>query len=91
MSHDNTSRLMDQRIFQLGLPVESVSLYLLCCGMADSGGPITRQALAQVWNSTPQALDSALADLVRRGILQSLGAEANDSTEYVVTPATQWA
>ena len=52
---------MDQRIFRLGLPVETISAYLLCCALADEGHPLTRSGLLQVWNAAPEALDRALS------------------------------
>jgi DNA-binding IscR family transcriptional regulator len=60
---------MDQKIFSLGLPVETVSAYLLCCALAEDGGPVTRPDLLAVWNATPEALDKALAELVNHNIL----------------------
>ena len=77
---------MDQRIFRLGLPVETISAYLLCCALADEGRPLTRSDLLQVWNAGPEALDRALVELVDGAILES----TDSADEYRILPASAW-
>jgi hypothetical protein len=77
---------MDQRIFKLGLAVETISAYLLCCALADEGHPVTRSGLLQVWNADPDTLDRALADLVERAILET----TDPAGEYRISPTSAW-
>lgn len=65
---------MNQKIFALGLPVETVSLYLLCCALADQGTAITEENLQQVWNDSPQRLSQSLAELAARRIVEPAAA-----------------
>lgn len=59
---------MDQKIFTMGLTVEATSLYLLMVSLSDAGTPLTKDNCQQFWNSSPQDLEAALAELERRGI-----------------------
>jgi hypothetical protein len=77
---------MDRQIFKLGLSVETISAYLLCCALADEGRPLNRSSLLQVWNAAPETLDRALAELVERAILQS----TDPAGEYRVLPVSAW-
>lgn len=77
---------MNQQIFQLGLTVETISAYLLCCALADEGRPLTRSDLLQVWTASPEALDRALAQLVGRAILEP----ADRQGAYRLLPASAW-
>ena len=77
---------MDQQIFKLGLAVETISAYLLCCALADERRPVTRASLLQVWNAAPGALDRALAELVERAFLDHSG----PADEYRILPTSAW-
>jgi hypothetical protein len=82
---------MHQEIFTLGLPVETVSLYLMCSAVSSEGQSIERRQLSATWNGTAAALDKALAELVQRGILEqaSTGA-AGQQPRYRLTPLSRW-
>ena len=79
---------VDQQIFRLDLPVETVSAYLLICGLTAEAGPPTHRRLLPVWNDTPAALETALAELTRRAIVaaDTVGSE----TTYRLRPAARW-
>jgi hypothetical protein len=51
---------MNQQIFKLNLSTESVSAYLLCCGLADDGKSISTKNLMEIWNGTPSALQQSM-------------------------------
>ena len=40
MNHDSTKPALSQKIFSMDLDVETVSLYLLCCAVIDTGAAI---------------------------------------------------
>ncbi|MFO7497507.1 MAG: hypothetical protein R6X05_17925 [Desulfobacterales bacterium] len=76
---------MNQKIFALGLPVETVSLYLLCCALADQGTVISEANLQKVWTDSPQRLTRSLAELTARKIIEALAADA-----FRVNPPDRW-
>jgi len=71
MTIDTPQPAMSQQIFKIGLPVEAVSVYLLCCGLADASAPITLSTLMPVWNGTPDQLQDNLRLLCDKGIVSS--------------------
>lgn len=90
MNPNDAPRAVNQRIFQLGLSVETTSLYLICCGMRESGMPISLEGLGQKWNSSEEALARSLGELESMHILQLEPREKVDSPVYVLTPDEVW-
>lgn len=86
MSSSLPTGKMNQQIFKLGLAVETISAYLLCCALADEGHPLSRSGLLQVWTASPEALDQALAEMVDRAILEPADPEGT----YRILPASAW-
>jgi hypothetical protein len=81
---------MEQRIFKLGLSTETISVYLLCCGLAEEGTPITSATLGSVWNGTPAALGGSLAELKQRNILDEILADGGARKVYRLKEARRW-
>jgi hypothetical protein len=81
---------MSQRIFDLSLPTELVSLYLLCCGLADIGLSATREALMDRWNGTGAELQAGLASLEAKGIVQKLAGPDEENATWAVNPPADW-
>ncbi len=61
---------VNQRIFQMGLSVETVSAYLLICGLADGGQPLTFETLLDKWNGIPADLQTSLETLQNKNIVR---------------------
>jgi hypothetical protein len=80
----------EQAIFNLGLRVEAVSLYLLCCGLVDAGQPLSLASIAPSWNLDQTTLINNLGVLVQHGILAADGDLANAATRFRLQPSTQW-
>lgn len=87
MTKQNSTTLMEQRIFELGLPVATVSVYLMCTGLADLGEPLTHDKLDLVWNGNREELAEGIEVLVRYGILERTG---NDTSAYRLIPVESW-
>ncbi len=85
MENNAAGPSMHQKIFSLNLAVETVSLYLLCCAIADSGATITREALIGKWNGTPESLDGEISRLEAHHILRRapVGSEMPESYRLV--------
>ena len=88
--HHGDGPSMNQLIFRIGLSVETISLYLLCCGLADAGREITDRNLQEIWNDTPQALTEGLRLLERKNILRRLAADPQDHRTYQLTGIEHW-
>ncbi len=78
---------MSQKIFSMGFDVETVSVYLLCCAVADANTSITRQVLTDKWNGKPASLDDGLRRLEERGILR---VEDQSSPAYELVNDARW-
>lgn len=87
MDQQNRQTLMDQRIFEIGLPVETVSVYLLLTGLADADRPLTVETLRSAWNGSDDVLLQELSVLEKKGIVT-----VSDHTpvEYRVQPSPRW-
>lgn len=81
---------MNQKIFTMNLGVEAVSLYLLCCALADSGAAITVDALQGKWNGSPAALERELHNLEKRRILHREEAPAQNAATYLLMADKHW-
>ena len=84
----NTS--MSQEIFTLGFDTETISLYLLCCGIVDIGDILTDRALEGVWNGSGKAMRNALDKLLRHGILRQAVSGDENQRAYQLMPQDRW-
>ena len=90
VDNKHTPPSMNQKIFKLNLPVETVSAYLLCCGINDTGETITAKFLMDVWNSSQEALEEALENLEKRNIVQRIISDGKGNDIYKLTDEKDW-
>jgi hypothetical protein len=90
MDRSGTPPEMNQAIFNAGLPVETVSLYLLCCGLAEAGTQISKTALLQIWNSSEAALTRGLDELESLNILRKILSDRKSRSIYRMTDHSDW-
>jgi hypothetical protein len=90
MNGNSTQPAMSRKIFTMDLDVEAVSLYLLCCALADAGTTITRETLAQKWNGNGTGLDRELRRLEERQIIAKNAAAAGQDPSYGLTDEDCW-
>jgi len=81
---------MDQKIFKLGLPVETVSVYLICCSLADTDTMISTKKLSEMWNSTRASLLEGLKDLETRNILRRIISDRAGNNVYKLSDVKNW-
>ena len=81
---------MSQKIFRLGLDTEAISLYLLCCGLADVGDNLSTKNLKGIWNGSPEALATALSNLTARGIVRQVVTQGSNEVIYRLNGEDQW-
>jgi len=90
-SHKNSNGpVMDQAIFNLGLPMETISVYLLACGLADVGKPVTTKNLTELWNGTADSLDQGLRELEERNVIACVLSDGKDHAAYKVKEVHHW-
>lgn len=90
MNNDHAKPSMNQEIFKLGLSVETISVYLLCCGLADEGAVISTKNLLGVWNGIPKALFEGIKNLEERNILLKIISDGKDKNVYKMTDIKIW-
>lgn len=88
-THDNT-KTMDQKIFNIGLSVKTVSLYLLCCGLADAGSAISKKNILEIWNSSEAELRDSLHKLEEKNILLKILSDGQENDIYKLVDVKQW-
>lgn len=81
---------MNQRIFKMGLPMETVSIYLLCCSLADSDQAITTRSLMDVWNGPPLALAQGLEKLQEKNIIILVLKDSDGTGVYQLAHERSW-
>ena len=90
MNSQNQTPAMNQKIFDLGLPVEAVSAYLLCCSLADADTVISTKNLSEMWNSTRESLFEGLKDLETRDILRMIISDRAGNNVYKLSDVKNW-
>ena len=90
MTSKKKTPAMDQRIFKIGLPVETVSLYLLCCSLADVETDLSTSNMLKTWNGTEKTLTRALAELEKRNILCRIASDGAGIPIYQLMDSKNW-
>ena len=90
MNSQNQTPAMNQKIFKLGLLVETVSVYLMCCSLADTDTTISTKKLYEMWNSTRASLLEGLKDLETRNILRRIISDRAGNNVYKLLDVKNW-
>ncbi len=90
MSSQNQTPAMNQKIFKLGLSVETVSIYLMCCSLADTDETISTKKLSEMWNSARASLLEGLEDLETRDILRRIISDRAGNNVYKLSDVKNW-
>ena len=90
MTADPTKPSMSQRIFNMGLPKETISAYLLCCGLTDAQTPITVPVLLEVWNADEDLLHRSLQELTEKKIIKAIMSDGLTPVVYQLEDVTFW-
>jgi hypothetical protein len=81
---------MNQKIFQMGLSTETVSLYLLCSGLADAGATLSEKNLLEIWNASPEAMHASFLELEDHGIVVKIISDGKANHIYKLTDGHDW-
>ena len=90
MNSQNQTPAMNQKIFKLGLSVETVSVYLMCCSLADTDTTISTKKLSEMWNSTRASLLEGLKDIETRNILRRIISDRAGTNVYKLLDVKNW-
>lgn len=90
MNSQNQTPAMNQKIFKQGLSVETVSVYLMCCSLADTDMTISTKKLSEMWNSTRASLLEGLKDLETRNILRRIISDRAGNNVYKLLDVKNW-
>jgi len=90
MNSQNQTSAMNQKIFKLGLSVETVSVYLMCCSLADTDATISTKKLSEMWNSARASLLEGLKDLETRNILRRIISDRAGNNVYKLSDVKDW-
>jgi len=90
MDSQNRPPAMNQKIFNLGLSVETVSVYLICCNLSDNGTAVSTRNLSGMWNGTEALLFEGLKNLEERNILRRIISDRDENVVYQLSDAKNW-
>ena len=81
---------MNQKIFEIGLSVEAISVYLICSSLADADAPISTNNLMEMWNSTESALVECLEILEEKNIIRRIISDSGGNDVYLLADGDKW-
>lgn len=90
MTENHAHPAMDQKIFTMGLSVETVSLYLLFCGLTDEGSKITPHTVLGIWNGSRESLEAGINELEKRNIIRKIIADDAGNDVYRIVSSEKW-
>jgi hypothetical protein len=82
--------MRNQKIFEIGLAVETISAYLLCCGLVDLGETLTTIKIAGMWNGSAKDLNKSLELLEEMKILKRILSSGGKNQAYELTDVADW-
>jgi hypothetical protein len=81
---------MSQKIFSLNLSTETISVYLLCCGLTDAGATLSTANLLDIWNGSEASLQEGLEDLEKKQIVKKIISDRDSRDIYILTSTADW-
>lgn len=90
MDSNHTHPSMDQKIFNMDLSVETISLYLLFCGLTDEGNKITTDTVLDIWNGSRESLFSSISELEKRNIIRKIILDDAGNDVYRLVSSEKW-
>ena len=90
MDSQNQTPAMNQKIFNLDLSVETVSVYLICCNLSDNNTVISTKNLSSMWNGTEALLIQGLKDLEEMNILRKIISDREEKNIYQLSDIKDW-
>ena len=82
---------MSQKIFNLNLSTETISVYLMLCGLTDTGSPLSVENMIEIWNGTETSLREGLGALEELKIVKKIISDQDRRDIYILTRTEDWA
>jgi len=82
--------IMNRRIFSMGLSIEAISAYIICCNLVDNGKTLSKANITHFWNSTLQDLVNGLEELIRRNVLRRVISDMEGREIYAIEKVQDW-
>jgi len=90
MDSQNQTPAMNQKMINLDLSVETVSVYLICCNLSDNNTVISTKNLSSMWNGTEALLIEGLKDLEEMNILRKIISDREENNIYQLSDVKDW-
>jgi len=90
MESDNRSPSRNQRIFELKLPTETISLYLLCCGIKDAGITLSTKNILERWNGSEEIFKKSMEELESRNIISRILSDGKKNDVFMINDIHGW-
>ena len=81
---------MDTQIFNQELSVMATSAYIVIASLMGDGVKADLPAVSARWNAAPADLESALAELQARNIIERHPGPHGEAPIYIANPASLW-
>jgi hypothetical protein len=90
MTNQHHPPAMSQKIFSLNLSTETISVYLMCCGLTDAGATLSTPNMLEIWNGSEASLQEGLSALAERKILKKIISDQDSRDIYILTGIADW-
>ena len=90
MNDQHQPPAMSQKIFSLDLSTETISVYLMCCGLTDAGSTLSNANMLEIWNGSPADLEEGLRTLEVKKIIKKIISDQDTRDIYVLTNTADW-
>ena len=90
MDNQHQPPAMSRKIFNLNLSTETVSLYLMCCGLTDAGATLSTPNMLEIWNSSEARLHEGLKVLEEMKIIKKIISDQDSLDIYILTNTDGW-
>ncbi len=90
MTNQHQPPAMSQKIFSLNLSTETISVYLMCCGLTDAGSTLSTANMLEIWNGSEASLQDGLSALEERKIVKKIISDQDSRDIYILTNTADW-
>ncbi len=90
MDNQHQPPSMSQQIFSLNLSTETISVYLMCCGLTDAGSTLSTPNMLEIWNSSDDSLHEGLKVLEEMKVIKKIISDQDRRDIYNLTNTADW-
>ena len=90
MDNQHQPPAMSQQIFSLNLSTETISVYLMCCGLTDAGATLSTPNMLEIWNGSEASLHEGLKVLEEMTVIKKIISDQDRRDIYNLTNTADW-